>query len=298
MSTIRSLRSSRSAPSATWPASDTESDGSALVAGPTATPTSTLGQCGGVTAEHRDTDEFRGAWFIGCDLTGATFRSCDLRQLRIVDSLLVDVDISGDVGNFVVNGVDVTAVVAAELERRQPERAQLRAMKTADDYRATWEMVERLWSETVARAGRLPEPARYESVDDEWSLVETLRHLVFVTDAWASRTVLDDPTPFHHFGYTHAGYPAAGAAAIGIDLEARPTFDEVMAVRADRQAVVRRIVDGLTDEELARQCTRPPAPGYPEEPRTVAECLRVLMDEECEHRRYAERDLSVIEGRT
>ncbi|MFD4194368.1 hypothetical protein [Amycolatopsis thermoflava] len=42
--------------------------------------------------------------------------------------------------------------------------------------------------------------------------------------------------------------------------------------------------------------TLSPAPGYPEEPQPVGKCLRVVMNEECEHRRYAVRDLAVLEG--
>jgi hypothetical protein len=62
-------------------------------------------------------------------------------------------------------------------------------------------------------------------------------------------------------------------------------------------AVVRRIVDSLSDEDLERICARSPAPGYPEEPRTVGKCLRVVMSEETEHRHYAVRDLAVLEAR-
>ncbi|MGH9249691.1 MAG: DinB family protein [Acidimicrobiales bacterium] len=239
---------------------------------------------------------FSGADFTGADFTGATFRDCDLRRLKIVDSWLGDANVSGLVGNFVVNDVDVTAFVEAELDRRNPERAQVRNMQSADDYRATWDTIERLWLETVERARRLPEPTRHERIDDEWSFVETLRHLVFATDAWASRTVLDDPMPYHRLGYTHSSYPAADAAALGIDLDARPSFDEVMEARTDRMAVMRRVVDGLTDDELERLCSRTPAPGYPEEQRRVGRCLQVAMTEECEHRRYAERDLAALEA--
>jgi DinB superfamily/Pentapeptide repeats (8 copies) len=256
------------------------------------------GDNGPIADQHDGTESFRGATFSDADFTGATFRACELRNLKVVDSLLVDVNISGIVGNFVVNDVDVTVFVETELERRHPERAQLRQMQTPDDYRAMWDTIERLWSETTTRARRLPEPARQERVDDEWSFVETMRHLVFATDAWASRTVLDDPLPYHRLGYTHSSYPPTEAAAIGIDLDARPTFDEVMAVRADRLAVMRRIVDGLTADELDRQCARSPAPTYPEKPRTVGECLRVVMEEECEHHRYILRDLAVLEART
>jgi uncharacterized damage-inducible protein DinB len=248
--------------------------------------------------EHDDTAAYRGAQFTGVDFAGATFRDCDLRRVKIVDSWLVDVNVSGHIGDVVVNDVDVTAFVEAELDRRHPERAQVREIQTADDYRKMWDTIERLWSETVARARRLPEDARQERVDDEWSFVETLRHLVFATDAWASRTVLDEPTPYHRLGYPYSGYPASEAAALPIELGAQPSFDEVMEARTGRMAVVRGIVDGLTDDELERLCTRTPAPGYPNESRTVGRCLRVVMKEECEHHRYAVRDLAVLEART
>jgi hypothetical protein len=250
-----------------------------------------------MAAEYEHTKAFRDASFTDADLSGAKFRDCDLRRVKIVDSWLVDVNISGVIGNFLVNDVDVTAFVDAELDRRNPERVQAREMKTADDVRAMWDTVERLWSDTVARVERLPEPARDERVDDEWSFMETLRHLVFCVDAWISRTILDEPMPYHRLGYPYSSYPPAAAVALGIDLDERPSFAEVMEVRADRMALVRGIVDGLTDTELERKVSRLPAPGYPEESRTVGQCLRVVMAEECEHRRYVERDLAVLEAR-
>jgi hypothetical protein len=82
----------------------------------------------------------------------------DLRQVKITDSWLVDFSLSGLVGNLAVNDVDVTAFVEGELDRRHPERVQLREKRTAGDYRAMWDTIERLWAGTVARAGRLPEP--------------------------------------------------------------------------------------------------------------------------------------------
>jgi hypothetical protein len=249
-----------------------------------------------MTRKHDENVTYRGARFESADFTGATFRDCDLRKVKIVDAWLIDVNISGLIGNFAVNDVDVTAFVEGELDRQHPERVLVREMQTADDYRAAWDTIERLWSETVERARRLPEPARHQRVDDEWSFVETLRHLVFATDAWASRTVLDDAMPYHRLGYPHSSYPPADAAALGVELGARPSFDEVMEARTDRMAVVRGIVDSLTDGELERLCTRTPAPGYPEEARPVGKCLQVVMTEECEHRRYAERDLAALEA--
>jgi hypothetical protein len=53
---------------------------------------------------------------------------------------------------------------------------------------------------------------------------------------------------------------------------------------------------GLTDADLARPCWRSPAPGYPDEERTVIDCIAVVMDEEMEHYRFAVRDLAVLEA--
>ena len=249
-----------------------------------------------MAADDDCTGAFRGTSFTGADFTGVTFRDCDLRQVKITDSWLVDVSLSGLVSNLVVNDVDVTAFVEGELDKRHPERVQLRQKRTASDYRAMWDTIERLWAETVARARRLPEPALHPRVDDEWSFVETLRHLVFATDRWAGYMILDKPAPYHPLGLPQPGFTPADAAALGIDLDAHPPLAQVLEARATRMAMVRGILDGLTDEDLDRVCPRLPAPGYPEQARSVGLCLGVVMKEECEHRRYAVRDLAALEA--
>jgi uncharacterized protein YjbI with pentapeptide repeats len=249
-----------------------------------------------VAADNDGTGAFRGASFTGADFSGANFRDCDLRRVKITDSWLIDVSLSGLVGNLVVNDVDVTAFVEGELDRRHPERVQLRAKRTADDYRAMWDTIEGLWAETVARARRLPEPVLHQRVDGEWSFVETLRHLVLATDRWAGSMILDKPMPYHPLGLPQPGFPPADAAALGIDLDARPSLAEVLEARGTRVALVRGIVGGLTDDDLERVCPRLPAPGYPEQARSVGLCLGVVMEEECEHRRYAVRDLAALDA--
>ena len=241
--------------------------------------------------------EFRGARFDVMDMRGARFTDCDLSGVTIRDGFLANVSISGYVSNLTVNGVDVTGFVNAELDRRHPERVQLREGQSADDVRAIWATIERLWSETTERAGRLPAAARTEHVNEEWSFEQTLRHLVFITDAWASRTVLDEPMPYHRIGLPQSWYPARDAAALGIDLTAQPSYAEILAARADRMAVMRRIVAGLTGAELGRPCKRSPAPGYPDQELTVIDCVAVVMEEEIEHHMFAVRDLAVLEAR-
>jgi DinB superfamily len=102
--------------------------------------------------------------------------------------------------------------------------------------------------------------------------------------------------PYHPLGLPQPGCPPADAAALGIDLDARPSLAEVKQVRAGRMAMVRGIVDGLTDARLERVCKQPPSPWHPGETRSVGRCLRVIMKEECEHRRYAVRDLAALEA--
>lgn len=247
--------------------------------------------------EGEGSEELRGASFTAADLRGARFTDCDLTGFRIRDSWLVDVSISGFVHNFRVNGIDVADFVNGELDKLHPEREQLRQGRTADDVRAIWETIERLWSSAVERAGRLPAEALTEQVDDEWSFEETLRHLIFITDAWASRTVLDEPMPYHPIGLPQSWYPVKDAAALGIDVDASPDYAQILDVRSGRMATMRRIVGELTDEGMGRPCHRSPAPGYPEEERSVMDCIAVVMEEEIEHYRFAVRDLGILEAR-
>jgi hypothetical protein len=71
----------------------------------------------------------------------------------------------------------------------------------------------------------------------------------------------------------------------------------VLAARNDRLAVVRGIVDQLTDDELTRTSKGQLPAAWEEPPPPLHECLRVVMEEEIEHRRYAVRDLAALEAR-
>src|SRR5258708_9175403 len=133
--------------------------------------------------------EFRAARFDVADLRGARFTDCDLTGVTIRDGWLVDVSISGYLSNVTVNGVDVASFVSAELDRRHPDRVQFREAADADDFRAMWDTIERLWADAARRAGRLPAAALTEQVNDEWSFAQTLRPLLFITPPCARRPV-------------------------------------------------------------------------------------------------------------
>ena len=103
---------------------------------------------------------------------------------------------------------------------------------------------------------------------------------------------LGDPKPWHPFDLPWDEAP--GWEDVPWDREMQPSLDEVLAVRAERRALIHGVLHGLTQNELDRVVS-PIANGHPPETVPVAQCLRVVLNEEWEHRLYAERDLTVIE---
>ncbi|WP_308279714.1 DinB family protein [Phycicoccus mangrovi] len=131
------------------------------------------------------------------------------------------------------------------------------------------------------------------SVDGEWSFAETVRHLVMATDTWVRGAVLGVERPWHPLGMPNAEYAADGHDP-SVFAPGTPTWSEVLAVRADRTALVRGLLAETTADELDATRANPWAPRYPE---TVRSCLHTVLEEEWEHLRYALRDLDVLDGR-
>ena len=185
----------------------------------------------------------------------------DLSGVVIRGAEVIDVDISGWVENLRVNGVDVVPLVEAELDRRYPDRVKMRPTD-ADGFREGWAILETLWQGTVERARGMAPELLHERVEGEWSFIETLRHLVFATDAWVRRAFLGEPSPWDPLDLPHDEMP--DIPAVPRDLEARPSLEEVLALRADRMATVRQVLADLTDERLAGMTEPVTEPGYPE----------------------------------
>lgn len=245
-------------------------------------------------ADFTNTD-LSGSVFREVDLRGAWFANVDLRGAVIRGAWLEDVEVDALVRNLVINGVDVGPLIEAELDRQDPDRVKLRPAD-AEGFRAAWAMLERRWVPTVERALRLSPDLLHARVDGEYSFVETLRHLVFATDAWVSRAVLGEPAPYSPLGLPHDEMP--DIPGVPRDRDARPPVEEVLALRADRMAVMRRVLADLTDDQLAGMTEPVPGPGYPDPASyPVRRCLQAILNEEWQHRLYAERDLDVLEAR-
>ncbi|HYN65578.1 MAG TPA: DinB family protein, partial [Ornithinibacter sp.] len=168
----------------------------------------------------------------------------------------------------------------------------------ADDVRAAWAVVDRLWDEAVAHAGTVPEGVLNEQVHGEWSFVQTLRHLVFADDIWVGRMLSDEPGPFHPLGVPPTDTTDAGAAEMGLTLAARPAFAEVEALHRERRRRFTERLASVTDADLPAVRTAVLAPEWGEESFPVLECLTVVVREHADHLRFARRDLATLEERS
>ncbi len=258
----------------------------------------------GDVGEPSRSRDLRGAQFVDADLRDARFLDADLRGARFVEAdlsgvVMRGVDLQGaDLdapwlakpdASLVVNGVNVAGLVEAELDRRFPGRADRRA-PDPDGLRSAWARVELAWAATLERVASMPAGSADVSVDGEWSFAQTLRHLVMATDLWLGQAVLELDRPFHPVG--QAG---AFAEDFGFDMSVftttRPTYSEVLAARADRVAMVRDFLSGVTLEELDVPRRNP---WNPDRPETTRSCLHVILGEEWEHLRFAVRDLDSL----
>lgn len=239
-------------------------------------------------------DDLRGATFVGADLRGARFVEADLSGVVMRGAQVEGLDIDAPwlpEGPLLVNGVDVVPYVEAELNRLFPGRERRRASDPAG-LRAAWTVLQQTWEATMARAASLPSDAVHVSVGGEWSFAQTLRHLVLATDTWLGRAIRRLDQPFHPLGLA-----GPQAAEDGLDLSVFrtdvPTYDEVLAARTDRVALVTDYLATVTANQLDEPRNNPWAPQYPE---TVRSCLQVILEEEWEHHRFAVRDLTAIEA--
>ena len=242
-------------------------------------------------ARFTGADDLAGAEFVGTDLRGAWFRESDLGGVRIRGADLTGAEIDGDIDGLRINGVEVAPLVEAELDRRFPERAALRA-GDADALRAGWAGLEAMWAPTMERVAAMPPGTVDVSVDGEWSFAQTLRHLVFATDVWLGATILGRQHALHPIGVPFPGWREQVASAV--DLDATPPYESVVEVRAERVAMVRDFLATLTDDRLGEQCDTPPFVRTRQVP--VDQCLWIVMNEEWHHHRYALRDLDAIES--
>jgi hypothetical protein len=154
--------------------------------------------------------------------------------------------------------------------------------------RDAWQALDEKWTGVLAELDALPPDAALISVNDEWSLVQTFRHLVFAMDKWFTVPVLGGA--FHPWGMPNTGSIEYGFP--GLDLAAQPSFDEVLAVRAERGAAFAARLGTLTQDELTTEVDVMENGTV-----TLDECVYTVLEEEFWHLRYASRDLAILRDR-
>jgi hypothetical protein len=234
--------------------------------------------------------------YVDEDLAGAEFRECDLSNARLVGVVMQGAVIDGLVIDLVVNGVEVMAYVEAELDRRHPVRRLIRSDDVADLRRAGRQL-RADWADTVARIRQSP-GIEHESVNDEWSAVQTMRHLVFVHDSWFRRCCLGSTDLFTPMGIGPSVEPYRQAH--GLDPSLEPSLDEVATVRQAQAAELESWLESVTPEELGASAPVPHDDVWPPyaRGRTVRQCLGTVLNEQWEHHRFTTRDLNLITGRS
>ena len=226
------------------------------------------------------------------DLTGAEFRECDLSRARLVGVVMQEAEIDGLVTKLVINGVEVMSYVEAELDRRHPVRLLIRSDHPAD-LREAWRQLRHDWATTTERVQSMPENSERHGVDGEWSMVETLRHLVFVHDSWFRRCVLGLTEPFTAMGL---GPPFVMDPESGLDPSAQPSLDEVLAVRNRQVSGIETWLVEVTPDQLAQTAPVPDDDRWPSyaKGRTVRQCLGTVLGEDWAHHGFCKRDLDKL----
>ena len=215
------------------------------------------------------------------DVRGGGIADCRLRGVDIWN-----VEIHGELKNVIISGVDVAPLIQAKLNRREPDRGEDEP-DTPDGFRDA--VLEERWAATVERARTFTEEQLHQEVGGEWSFIQTLRHLCFATDAWVGADgarrafAVAPPRPAVGRG--------AGVGRHPVGSRRHPGFAEVLA-GADAG---RRWSAGSSPSSPDRSSTQGHAAragvaagrGLP-----APRCLQIVLNEEWEHRQYAERDLN------
>ena len=165
--------------------------------------------------------------------------------------------------------------------------------RTPEAFRDAWADLERLWSETLAKAEARDEEQLHESVNGEWSFVQTLRHLVYASDLWVFAVIQGVPDLYDPLDLPFDGYERF-ANPIPYERDVKPPLASVLALRADRFARVGAFLDGLTQEHI-ESAVEFRSESWPfNEDFAIGPSLATVVNEEWHHHNFAERDLDIL----
>ena len=225
--------------------------------------------------------------FWGVHLQNSLFRDADFSGSTFFHTQWTDVSVDGVIERLVVNGVDVTDFVNQH-DQWYPLRTQL-SPDTAEGVRRAWKTLRVEWAKLLAEVDELDASVSLDSVDGEWSLRDTLRHLIFAIEKWFTVPVMGADS------FTSCALPNKGSQGRewpGLNLADEVPFEqarEAWAHTADEFGAYVAALDltALPDTvEVLENGTVP-----------AVACFHVVLEESFEHLRYARRDLAVLAAR-
>jgi len=219
--------------------------------------------------------------FWGVNLSRTLFRDADLNSSRFFHVSMSDVSIDGVIERLVVNGVDVTDYVNSH-DRWYPLRSNLSPVDEAG-IRSAWSRLMAEWEKLYTHVSGVSGDAQTRSINGEWSLRDTLRHMLFVHDKWFNWPLGGQRT------FTSIGLPNTGSQGgewPGLDLSSDPTFDVTLAAR---RAQASKFGDFIEKMKLSEMPDTSDILENGSVPTLI--CFHAILEEEFEHLRYAWRDI-------
>lgn len=234
--------------------------------------------------ESFDDRDFSDAIFWGVQFQRARFRDADFSGSSFFHVLLRDASIDGEIDHLVINGVDVTDYVNRH-DRWWPLRNRL-SPDSREGILESWTSLGSEWNSLLARVAAAGPSVVDQSVNGEWTLSETLRHLIFAMDKWFTLPILGAQA------VSAIGLPntsSQGRPWPGLDPGARPDFEDVLAVRSAQHATFSAFVSAMQIAALPESVSVEENGNVP-----ALMCFHVVLEEEFEHLRYMIRDVAAL----
>jgi hypothetical protein len=222
--------------------------------------------------------------FWGVNLQRATFRDADLTGSTFFHVFMKNMSIDGEIDRLVINGVDVTDYVNRN-DRWWPLRNNL-SPDSVEVLRESWSTISAEWATLLEKVSTVEPSVAMTSVNGEWSLRDTLRHLLFAVDKWFVIPVLGE-TNFAPIGLPNTG--SQGREWPGLDMTSDPDLATVLAARSAQHARFTEFISTMSLESLPETVQVPENGTVP-----AFMCFHVVLEEEFEHLRYMIRDLATL----
>lgn len=193
------------------------------------------------------------ALFNDVNLSSAVFDDVSLEGATILNADLCNVSIdNASIRGMTIYGIRVDQLIAAELDRRDPERARLR-MKDPHDPESVHIATERLEQvrdefRKMLRSTPAEVLATRPSAD-QWSAIEHVRHLVFAEDLYLNRWLLRNDEPWNEFGLLPT-FLENDPKYADVGNQSQADLETILAAWDDIHAGTRKFLTDLSPEKL------------------------------------------------